>query len=401
VISDPHIFDASTSTPGPAAAAGLARGLKLLAESRQILQEAVGAIARENPAFVLVPGDLTRDGERSSHELAVSLLARLREAGIPVYVVPGNHDVLNPKAARFLEEAEEPVESVTPEAFAALYAGFGYDGALSREPGTLSYAAEPVPGLRLLALDTCRYRENGNVPIPAGRLAPSTRAWAEGVLRDARSAGAEVIAMLHHGIMEHFRGEKTWFGQYVVEDFDAVSALLARGGVRVAFTGHGHAQDITLRSFPSRGDFIFDVETGSLGSWPDPWRIVEVDGAGRMRVRSRFVTSIPDHPADFPGDSEGRLREGLFAIAGSLFERLQVTGESGRILAGQLADAMKPFFRGDERAARTDFFLEGVGPWGAAVAGLARQTLRDLQTDLSPPDNDVMLDLADGSWRGP
>ena len=73
------------------------------------------------------------------------MLGALDAAGVPVLVVPGNHDVLNPRAARFSGDAAEPVAGVAPEEFAAIHADLGYGEALERDPASLSYVAEPVP----------------------------------------------------------------------------------------------------------------------------------------------------------------------------------------------------------------------------------------------------------------
>jgi hypothetical protein len=216
------------------------------------------------------------------------------------------------------------------------------------------------------------------------------------VLSDARARGVFVIAFLHHGIVEHFRGEKTWLGAYVVDHYDSVSELLARGGVRVAFTGHGHAQDITLRTFPGPGsrDFIYDVETGATVSWPSPWRMVEIEPDGVMRIRSRFVAGIVDGPADFPGFAERRLRSMLQDTAVSTLQKMLVSDATARSLGAQIASAGLAFYRGDEPPPWKPFDLAGADPLGALFAGAATSTLRDLQIDLPPADNDVDLPLA-------
>jgi hypothetical protein len=144
-------------------------------------------------------------------------------------------------------------------------------------------------------------------------------------------------------------------------------------------------------------DFIYDVATGSTSSWPNPWRIVELDPSGQLGIRSNFVTSIAkDHPDDFSRYSERRLREGLTGIVDSLLKKLLVGEPDAGILARQVADAGLAFSRGDEKFVEKGFDLAGVGPWGAVIAEAASQALRDLQTDLPPEDNNVTLDLASG-----
>ena len=63
VFSDPHYFDPSLGTSGPAFESYLAHDRKLIAESDAIMRALVGLVATENPQVVLVSGDLTKDGE--------------------------------------------------------------------------------------------------------------------------------------------------------------------------------------------------------------------------------------------------------------------------------------------------------------------------------------------------
>ncbi|MBM3143142.1 MAG: metallophosphoesterase [Chloroflexi bacterium] len=81
VFSDPHIYDPTLGTEGKAFEDYLADDRKLLRESTEILEAAIAAIKSEKASFVLVPGDLTKDGERVSHELVVSYLGQLEARG--------------------------------------------------------------------------------------------------------------------------------------------------------------------------------------------------------------------------------------------------------------------------------------------------------------------------------
>ena len=398
VLSDPHLYDSSFSDPGTAFDSNLMTGSKLFVESSRILEAAGTAIVAEKPDFLLVCGDLTKDGERASHELVVRELERLRQAGVPTYVVPGNHDILNPRAARYSGGSSEGVPSVTPAEFSSLYEHFGYGSAIRRDAASLSYVVRAAPGLWLLALDSCRYQDNRGSPVTGGRLLPSTSQWARGVLVDARLRGIHVIAMLHHGIMEQFRGQKTWMPEYVIDDYDAVAWLLAGGGVPVAFTGHTHSQDITRRSFPGPGGgaVIYDVGTGAAVSWPNPWRLIEIDAAGSMKVSSSFVTDLPGFPGDFPRYSQDRLRQWLQASAERSLHRFGATDRTAVALATQAAEAVLSFYRGDEPQRAHGFDLKGLDLGGLFLAGMMDGAFADFQTDLPPADNNVTLDLAAG-----
>ena len=396
ILSDLHLFDASTSRPGPAYDRNLLRGLKLQAESRAILEAALPRVAREGPDIVLVCGDLTKDGERASHELAARELAELekdgaRSAGARVYVIPGNHDILNPDAARYEGDAVVPVESISALDFASIYRDLGYGEALRRDPSSLSYVAEPVPGLWLLAIDSCRYLENRASPIASGRVAPSTLAWIDGVLVDARSRGAVVLAFMHHGLLEHFRGQKRSVPSRLVDGAERLAALLASGGVRVVFTGHGHVQDIAERRVGPQ--VLFDVATGSLVTYPSPWRLVQIDGAGRMHVRTERVLATADRPDGFPGYCESRLRDGLAALLAGQLERAGARGADAALIAGQAAAIGVQYYRGDEHVGDVRLETAGLSGWGRMIAGFLRGPLTNLGNDLPPADNELTIDL--------
>lgn len=65
--------------------------------SRRALANLVQLALDESVAFVLIAGDLY-DGDWKDHRTGlyfVSQMVRLREAGIPVFVIAGNHDAMN------------------------------------------------------------------------------------------------------------------------------------------------------------------------------------------------------------------------------------------------------------------------------------------------------------------
>jgi 3',5'-cyclic AMP phosphodiesterase CpdA len=397
VLSDPHVADPSLGVPGPLSPGGPVGGAKLLAESAALLEEAVTLVGQQGVQFLLVPGDLTKDGERVSHERAAAELGRLAAAGIAVYVVPGNHDVANPHAARWAAGAVERVPTVTPGEFASIYRGLGYGAAISRDASSLSYAAEPVPGLWLLAVDSCRYRENGDSPVSGGRIGTPTLRWMEGVLEEARLRGAHVIAFMHHGLAEHFRGQGVLMGNSLAADRREAADILRRGGVRIVFTGHGHAQDVAEDREGGAPGFLFDVETGSSSSWPNPWRTVELSSDGRARIRSLTV-SLPGN-GDFPAYSLSRMHDAVASEAWGALRRAAIPREDARLIAEETAEAAREYFRGDE-SGESPPPPAALGLWAADIRQLMGPALDALRRDSPPPDNDVVLDLEADSWGG-
>ena len=114
---------------------------KTMAYSDELMDAFVDQVISRKPDALILSGDLTFNGEYESHEALVQKLNRINAAGIPVFVLPGNHDLNNRSAVRFEGDAYEHVSSVTGEEFAALYHAHGYDRALAKDDRSLSYVA--------------------------------------------------------------------------------------------------------------------------------------------------------------------------------------------------------------------------------------------------------------------
>ncbi len=296
VLSDIHLYPTSLGTSGSALAAYIAADPKMLIESEAILNAAIDGLIQEHVKFVIIPGDLTKDGELASHVLMAKHLAKLEQRGIQVYVVPGNHDINNPDAVRYLGDKTRPVAGVTPQLFRAIYQRFGYGQAIARDANSLSYVAEPTPGLWLLAIDSCKYDESktNEHPVVSGRIRPETMAWIQGVMQDANVQGKQVMAFMHHGVNQHFFGEEQFFGDFLLDDWAATSIQLAQTGLKVVFTGHYHSTDAAYLVDQSLTPLsqLCDVETASLAVYPCAYRVATLDSQSQLHIETRRVTDI-------------------------------------------------------------------------------------------------------------
>jgi len=108
----------------------------------------------------------------TSFMITSDLFQETEEAGVQVYVLPGNHDIMNPFAASFLGDKHELIDSVYPKDFADIYNNFGYLESIYRDPNSLSYVVEPVGGLWLVCIDSNYYSGNYNngYPWPYGSV---------------------------------------------------------------------------------------------------------------------------------------------------------------------------------------------------------------------------------------
>ena len=403
VFSDLHIYDPTLGTEGKAFEDYLADDRKLLRESAEIMEAAVAAIEDEKASLVLVPGDLTKDGERVSHELVAGYLGQLEASGKQVYVVPGNHDIENGHSFKYIADKTERVPNITPAEFAQMYDEFGYKEALYRDSASLSYVAELQDGLWLLALDSCLYRENieDEEPITDGKFSAATLEWIEEMLEKAARENKAVIVMMHHGIVEHYIGQEKNYGEYIVDDYPAVSKLLAMYNARLVFTGHYHAQDITVARWPETNKFVFDIETGSLVTYPTPYRVVSIDAAQKAAVQTKHVESIPSHTADFQEYARAYVESGIEGIATRTIMGYKVGQAEAEKLAEEVAQAFLAHYAGDENLPPGQEVMQtkGLSIPGRVVVIFRKDLVIGLWDDLEPPDNNITIDLKTGEWQ--
>ncbi len=404
VFSDPHIYDTSLGTTGKAIEAYIEADRKLVREGPEILESAIAAIKDLKANIVLVPGDLTKDGEKSSHELAAGYLAQLKAAGKKVYVVPGNHDIKNGQSYRYVGDTVERVPNVTPGQFTQIYADYGYKDALQRDTDSISYVAEPQPGLWLLALDPCRWKENveGKGAITDGKFSLQTLVWIEKMLGQAARDHKAVIVMMHHNVMEHYVGQEKNYGDYIVDDAPEVARMLAAYNARLVLTGHYHAQDITVKKWADTNKFVFDIETGSLVTYPCPYRVVNISADQQADIKTELVTAIKSHPQDFPAYGKQYLLEGYSGIAtATLTGTYKVDRTEAEKISKEIAVAFAAHQSGDETlaAGQQPVIESGLSPLAWIVIQMRKDLIIGLWNDLPPADNNITLNLKDGNWK--
>ena len=400
VISDPHYFAPSLLVnDGAAFEAYLAEDRKMIAESDAILNSALDMVSAENPDILLIPGDLTKDGEKVSHEAFAAYLADLEANGTKVYVVPGNHDINNPHAVSYDGATETPVASVTPEEFATIYDEFGYGEALYRDPASLSYIAAPTNDLWILALDSCEYDDNATSPETDGSLSLETVAWALEKLAEAKLQGITVLGMMHHSLAEHFSLQDDLFSDYVVDGSETLAELFADAGLQIMFTGHFHANDINTLDTERP---LTEIETGSLVTWPSPVRTISLEN-GVLDISTASVTDIEYDTGDqtFPEYAVDFLDTGLNELAVSyLVASFGITEEAAGQVAPYFAQAMAAHYMGDETiSAEIQQVITTMASSGDQMQMMLAGALQSLLTDGLPGDNNTTIQLVN-PWEG-
>ena len=407
VISDPHVYDTTLGTDGEAWQQYLLSDRKLLAESEFILAAAVDRILAATPKvdFVIVSGDLTKDGEKQCHELFASYMNRLLDNGIKVLVIPGNHDINNPHAQAFDAAGPTAIDSVTAAEFAEIYSTMGYNNAIVKDDNSLSYIAEPVSGLWVFCLDSCKYDTNyvDDYPQTSGEFSAETLAWIVENIQVAKQRNKTIIATMHHGIIEHFTGQSQLTGlgdEYVVDNWQEVSETFAAEGLNLVFTGHYHAQDAASRTF-ANDSYIFDVETGSLVTYPNPIRYVSISTEGTVAISSEEVEEISYDTGGepFPAYAHDYLVSGLTLQAPYfLVNGFGVGEETAAEMTPYLVRGMVAHYSGDESPTTDDLIAVQtyMADSDTAIATVG-SILGSLWTDIKPSDTNCSFSLTDGT----
>jgi len=394
VISDTHYYDRSLGNSGPAFEAYLLTDRKLVNESTELIELAIDEILHSNAEVVLIPGDLSCEGELLSHRGMAQSLNRLKDNGRRVFVIPGNHDInMLHGAVRYRGIETEPVESISAEQFADIYRDFGYADALYRDDQSLSYVAPISERLWLLAIDTCRYRDNtADIDQVGSKLTQPLIDWLATIFKNAAAQNIAVMAMIHHGVVEHWAGQGKLHPDFLVEDYKRFNRFLALAGVRLAFSGHYHSQDIALADYEEDG-FIYDIETGSLVTPPCPIRYAAIE-ENKIKIRSANLIEKLRPGSSFAEEAKAFVLETLeYEIINTLRKYL-VNDRDARLLAEYAAKAFVAHARGDENPDLKPFFdSKQLSIWGRFIYARQKKMIDNLWSNLPPADLNITLDL--------
>ena len=242
---------------------------KLMRRIDELTSAFLAEIVEQKPEALILTGDLTFNGELLSHTALAEKLRAVESAGIPVYVLPGNHDLDNPNAAAFSGESYRLVPSASAADFRRIYADFGFDEAISLDGDSLSYSARLNNGTRLLMLDFNTAHD------PCG-ISEKSLQWVETQLRDAREAGQNILTAGHQNL---FR-QTVFTTGYVVDGAERLAALLRQYGVKLYLSGHLHCQHWKTE------EGLTEIATGALSVQPCQYGVLTESG-GTYRYETR------------------------------------------------------------------------------------------------------------------
>lgn len=298
--------------------------------TKQFLKNSV----KEGVDFILLAGDLTRNGNEEQHRFTAKLLSDFEEqSGVQIYVVPGNHDYFNSGRSEFKD----------------YYYKLGYDNALTVDEATASYTADVADGYRLIAVDSNDPGEDGD------GITPQLISWIKTQVAKANEDGRKIIYMMHHPLLEHLPLGKVLMKNFMVRNSNILAELFCRWGIEYVFTGHEHGNDIKSYTSPG-GSKVYDVLTTALSSYPVEYRMVEMNSEGadiKMRsIDSCDISSlIPGYTAaqkamirsDYEGFTYGLFK---YAIEKKILHYTSPEFIKGKLKAekGPLADEIDILF---------------------------------------------------------
>ena len=240
------------------------------AYNMELLDALIFDARQQGAQLLLLTGDLCNSGRINKHEALIEKLHAAEAAGLPVCVLPGNHDLA----------------PLTQTEFAALYADFGYDEAYSRDGSSLSYSVLRDDML-LLMMDTAGYRP-GAIDLPGaptrentdGFLTDATLRWAEEQLKTARALGVPVLAAGHYNLLPEI--SRTPGSGYCVENGERFAELLRDYGVKLYLSGHMHLRAVYEE------DGLTEQLTECLVAYPTAYTVLDLT-ADTLQVSPRRV----------------------------------------------------------------------------------------------------------------
>lgn len=263
LISDLHYYSPALGTTGKAYCFREATAQTCLKESPQILKGLCDRLASSDIDALVIPGDVTNNGERASHEEAISLLNGLSETKTTL-VLTSTHDwSSNGLAKKYVGDTEiDLTDVIGTEELPGLYEHFGRQQLVSSYTTSLKQISKSCKigdVLVILANEDC----DG----AGGRSGYSEKhlAWVKNQITYAKENSLAPILFQHHMMIYNIsplinKGQSISDGYKVAEE-------LADAGLRLVVTGHSHFQRISQHT-SSNGNTLTQLNLGAISGFP-------------------------------------------------------------------------------------------------------------------------------------
>ncbi len=251
---------------------------KVTTHSKQILDALVQEVIDKKPSVFILSGDITFNGELISLKEVRTALRKIKEAGIPVLVVPGNHDINYIFSYSYHGDKAKPTENISQEEFQSLMKEFGYDQAMARDDKSFSYVIQISDHLRIMAID-------GNTTMNIGTVLPETIDWMGTQLQDAKDNNAQVITFSHQNVLKQ---SELLYDGFIFDNASKVRTLLQKYDVHLNLSGHSHLMH------ESTDKELTDICTGALSLYPLRYGWVSVQPDGQWQYTKKHLNLLQD-----------------------------------------------------------------------------------------------------------
>lgn len=306
IISDPHYYSKKNWVDGNPYQFPPKREQQYRRGSEEIIKYVFDKICRDNESdIILINGDLTNNGECTSHEEMRELLRSLKNRGKRVYVTTATHDFRSDGISYGYDKKDNKVDvpAFVRNDLYEYYYEFGMNEALSIHMPSMSYIVQLEDGYRLLALnDDKGYNHAG--------FTDECFEWIKEQVENAKKDNQFIIAMTHHPILPPSPLYKIIGAKDMLECGELRAKQFADMDVPCIFTGHSHIHNISLIK-SEQGNVFYDVSTSSLVGFPPYYRKAAFDPDNKsIDIHSVLVDNVPNLDTD--GKSLSDYIENLF-----------------------------------------------------------------------------------------
>ena len=261
VATDLHYLSKSINDGGEAFCNVMSKGDgKVMTYIEEIVDAFVLEVIKRKPDALLLLGDLTFNSERISHIELAAKLDNIVCAGVPVYLIPGNHDINHERCMGFHGSEVYKVESVSQKEFQEIYRHCGYDRAEYFDKSSASYVAKLSESLYVIMLDTNSYSQN--------YLGEEALIRLENELKDISKPDVHILGVSHQNLLEH---NFMFTEGFMIKNAQKIEELYKKYNVKLNLSGHMHIQHIEDRG-------VAEIVTSSLAVAPNHFANILYDG---------------------------------------------------------------------------------------------------------------------------
>lgn len=288
VISDTHYYSKKNYFDGFDKSKKQKSDQLFFSASEEIVNHTFKSLCEnDTPDIILISGDLTYNGEKTSHEEMKTALKKLKQNGKKVFVITAIHDYTSPDMPTYgidKNGKNTQVESVSRDELLSYYGEFGYNDALAKHESSMSYVAKLQDGYRLFAL-------NDDFGDPNCGFSDDLIEWIGKQAKTAKEEGQYIIAMTHHPLVAPSPIFTAVAKGDMLSDFELRTKQLSQFGFDFILTGHTHMHNISCCNVC--GKKFYDISTAALTGFPPYYRCITLNkDEKKMDIKTVCVDNV-------------------------------------------------------------------------------------------------------------